>query len=147
MSNFQGGAGTAWYLLDTTKAIKPFILQVRRDYAFVSKTAVADDNVFMGNEFVYGVDGRLNVGYGLWQLAYASKQTLDMTNYAAARASMMSVKSDGGKTAERHAQRAAGAAEPGKGRAGHGAGRAPGQRCHQHLPKHRPRGGGAPGWP
>lgn len=97
VSNFQGGAGTAWYLLDTTKAIKPFILQMRRDYSFMSKTAITDDNVFVGNEFVYGVDGRLNVGYGLWQLGYASKQTLDMTNYAAARAAMMSFKSDGGK--------------------------------------------------
>lgn len=97
VSNFQGGAGTAWYLLDTTKAIKPFILQMRRDYGFVSKTAISDDNVFLGNEFVYGVDGRLNVGYGLWQLGYASKQTLDTTNYAAARAAMMNFKSDGGK--------------------------------------------------
>lgn len=97
VSNFGGGAGTAWYLLDTSKAIKPFILQLRREYAFVSKTAVTDDNVFDKNEYVYGVDGRLNVGYGLWQMAYASKQTLDVTNYAAARTAMMSFKSDGGK--------------------------------------------------
>ena len=97
VSNFQGGSGTAWYLLDTTKAIKPFILQMRREYAFTSKTSLTDDNVFDKKEFVYGVDGRLNVGFGLWQLGYASKQTLDSTNYGASRAAMMSVKSDAGK--------------------------------------------------
>lgn len=97
VSNHGGGAGTAWYLLDTSKAIKPFILQMRRDYAFTPKTSLTDDNVFDKNEFVYGVDGRLNVGYGLWQLAYASKQTLDVTNYASARTAMMSFKSDGGQ--------------------------------------------------
>lgn len=97
VSNFGGGAGTAWYLLDTSRIIKPFILQKRRDYAFVSKTAMTDDNVFEGNAFVYGVDGRLNVGYGLWQMAYASKQALDVANYGAARSAMMSFKSDAGK--------------------------------------------------
>lgn len=97
VSNFGGGAGTAWYLLDTTKAIKPFILQMRRDYAFINKTSLDDDNVIDRNEFVYGVDGRLNVGFGLWQMAYASKQTLDATNYGAARSAMMGFKTDGGK--------------------------------------------------
>jgi len=97
VSNHGGGSGTAWYLLDTTKAIKPFILQMRRDYAFTSKTALTDDNVFDKKEFVYGVDGRLNVGFGLWQLGYASKQTLDSTNYGASRAAMMSFKADSGK--------------------------------------------------
>lgn len=97
VSNHGGGAGTAWYLLDTTKAIKPFILQMRRDYAFTAKTSMTDDNVFDKKEFVYGVDGRLNVGYGLWQLAYASKQALDVTGYAAARTAMMSFKGDNGK--------------------------------------------------
>lgn len=97
VSNHGGGGGTAWYLLDTSKAIKPFILQMRRDYAFTPRTSLTDDNVFDKNEFVYGVDGRLNVGFGLWQLGFGSKQTLDVTNYAAARTAMMSFKSDGGK--------------------------------------------------
>lgn len=97
VSNFQAGAGSAWYLLDTSKVLKPIILQMRKDYQFVSKTNVTDDNVFDRKEYVYGVDGRLNVGYGLWQQAFASKATLDVTNYAAARTAMMSFKSDGGK--------------------------------------------------
>jgi len=48
----------------------------------------------MNKEFSYGVDMRCNAGYGLWQLAYASKQTLNAANYAAARAAMMSLKGD-----------------------------------------------------
>lgn len=97
VSNFQAGGGSAWYLLDTSKVIKPIIFQKREDYRFVSRTSETDDNVFDRNEFVYGVDGRMNVGYGLWQQAYASKATLDITNYAAARSAMMSFKADSGK--------------------------------------------------
>lgn len=39
----------------------------------------------------------LNAGFGLWQLAYGSKQALTDVNYAAARAAMMSFKGDGGR--------------------------------------------------
>lgn len=97
VSNFQGGSGAAWYLVDTTKVIKPIIYQRRRPYAFVSKTSLTDDNVFTRNEFVWGADGRSNVGYGLWQLAYASKEGLDLQAYADARAAMQSQKADNGK--------------------------------------------------
>lgn len=97
VSNFQAGAGSAWYLLDTSKVIKPFILQKRRAYAFVNKTQATDENVFDRNEYVWGCDGRLNVGFGMWQQAFASKGTLDETNYDLARTAMMSFKADNGK--------------------------------------------------
>ncbi|CAN5754662.1 Mu-like prophage major head subunit gpT family protein [soil metagenome] len=97
VANFAGGAGAAWYLLDTSKIIKPLIYQVRKDYSFVSKTREEDDNVFFSKEYVYGVDARSNVGFGLWQLAYASKNALDANAYGAARAAMMSMKGDNGK--------------------------------------------------
>ncbi len=97
VSNFAGGSGPAWYLLDTSKVIKPFIYQKRSDYQFVSKDKPDDDNVFNKNEYVYGADGRSNVGVGLWQLAYASKQPLTPENYGAARAALMSMKGDNGK--------------------------------------------------
>lgn len=97
VSNFQAGAGSAWYLLDTSKVLKPIILQMRKEYQFVSKTAATDDNVFDRKEYVWGCDGRLNVGYGLWQQAFASKAVLDVANYAAARTAMMSFKADNGK--------------------------------------------------
>lgn len=97
VSNFGGGAGNAWFLLDTTKIIKPMIFQKRRDYSFVPKTRIDDDNVFERNEFVFGSDARVNVGYGLWQLAYGSKQALDATSYAAAYTAMTAFKADSGK--------------------------------------------------
>lgn len=39
----------------------------------------------------------VDVGYGLWQLAWGSQQTLNAANYAAARAAMMSFRGEGGK--------------------------------------------------
>jgi len=97
VSNFQGGSGRPWFLLDTNRVIKPLILQKRRDYAFVSKQDPADENVFNRNEFVYGADGRCNVGYSLWQLAYASREPLDANAFNDAYASMQSFKGDHGR--------------------------------------------------
>jgi phage major head subunit gpT-like protein len=76
VSNFGGGAGTAWYLADLSRPVKPIILQKRKDFTFVAKDKETDDNVFDQNEFVYGSDARANVGFGFWQYAYASKDTL-----------------------------------------------------------------------
>ncbi|MDX2094356.1 MAG: Mu-like prophage major head subunit gpT family protein [Alphaproteobacteria bacterium] len=97
VSNSGGGAGNAWFLLDVSKPIKPVILQKRRDYALTAKDNPEDENVFMRNEFVYGVDARVNVGFGLWQLAYGSRQPLDVAAYEAARASVLSRTGDHGK--------------------------------------------------
>lgn len=96
VSNFGGGSGPAWYLLDTTQIVKPFILQKRRDYKFVAMDNENDTNTFMRDEYLYGVDGRLNVGVGLWQLAYASKQPLTEENLNAAYDAMRAFKGDNG---------------------------------------------------
>jgi len=96
VSNTGGGAGTAWYLLDLSRPVKPLILQVRKRPELVSLDRPEDENVFMRKKYLYGVDDRKNAGYGLWQLAYGSKQTLDATGYANARAAMMSFKNDEG---------------------------------------------------
>jgi len=96
VSNDSGGAGLAWYLMDASKAIKPVIAQFRRDYQFVALDKIDDWRNFMAKELMYGVDARLNVGFGLWQLAHRSAQDLTIDNYAAARAAMMSIKSDAG---------------------------------------------------
>lgn len=97
VSNSQGGAGTPWFLLDTTRVMRPLILQKRKPYNFVSMDQEKDENVFNRKEYVYGVDARLNVGFGLWQLAYASQQTLDATNFGAAYAAMQGLKGDNGR--------------------------------------------------
>ena len=93
----QSGAGPAWFLLDTSRALKPLIYQERRPYRLVSKDRPEDDNVFNNKEFVYGVDGRSNAGFGLWQLAFGSKAELTPANYEAARAAMMAFKGDEGR--------------------------------------------------
>jgi phage major head subunit gpT-like protein len=96
VSNYGGGAGTAWYLLDTGRFIKPFIYQERQAPQLVAMDSLQDENVFMRKKYRYGVDYRGQVGYALWQLAYASKDTLNSTNYAAAREAMMAFRNDKG---------------------------------------------------
>lgn len=63
---------TAWFLFDTSRAIKPLIFQQRKKPEFVSMDASNDQNVFMKKQYIYGVDCRDNAGFGLWQLAYGS---------------------------------------------------------------------------
>ncbi len=94
VSNMQAGAGNPWFLLDTSRPLKPLILQMRKDYDFKSMTNTDDEAVFMRDEFRYGVDARLNTGYGFWQMAFGSKLALDQTNFDAAIEAMMSFKSD-----------------------------------------------------
>lgn len=97
VSNHGGGSGTPWFLLDTSRPLKPLIFQKRREYELKAMTDAQDEGVFMRDEYRYGVDARCNVGYGFWQMAYGSKQTLDETNYGSARAAMMAMKSDTGR--------------------------------------------------
>lgn len=92
----SGGSGAYWYLFDTTRVVKPFIFQKRKDYNFVPLNQDNAPNVFMRNEFVYGVDARVNVGYGLWQLGFASNQPLNATNYQAARTAMGTIRLENG---------------------------------------------------
>lgn len=97
VANTDGGAGAPWFLIDVSRALKPIILQKRKDFNFVAKDKETDDNVFGLNEYVYGADARANVGYGFWQFAWGSKQALNATNYAAARAALMGMKGDYGR--------------------------------------------------
>jgi len=97
VSNTGGGAGAPWFLLDVSRSLKPIILQKRKDFTFVAKDKPTDGNVFDNNEFVYGSDARMNVGFGFWQFAYGSKQPLDAASYEAARQALTGMKGDGGK--------------------------------------------------
>jgi len=97
VSNSGGGSGSPWFLIDSSRAIKPLLFQQRKTPEFVAMNRLTDDNVFFQKQFIYGVDSRDNVGFSLWQLAYGSKQTLDAAAYAVARAAMMNVTDDGGK--------------------------------------------------
>lgn len=97
VSNFQGGSGTAWYLLDTSRAVRPIIWQEREKYEFQQLTQDGSEYVFKNDRYLYGVRARVNAGFGLWQMAYGSKEPLNASNYAAARAAMMSATADGGR--------------------------------------------------
>jgi phage major head subunit gpT-like protein len=97
VANLAGGSGTAWYLMDTSRAVKPFIFQLRREVQLVRMDRQDDEHAFMRKKMRYGVDYRGAAAFGLWQLAYASKETLSAANYAAARAAMMSVKNAEGR--------------------------------------------------
>lgn len=50
----------------------------------------------MRDEYLYGVDARVNVGYGLWQTAVRCTKDLDAASYAEARALMASYKNEAG---------------------------------------------------
>ncbi|RFF44215.1 Mu-like prophage major head subunit gpT family protein [Xanthomonas campestris] len=99
-SNYDsnGGAGVTWYLLDTSRALKPIIFQDRKKPNFVALNQETDENVFMRNEYIFGVDARNNVGFGFWQQAYASRKPLTAENLQAAYTAMAERKGDNGRT-------------------------------------------------
>jgi len=97
VSNFAGGSGAPWFLLDTSRVIQPVILQKRRPYHFVTLDGEKDENVFMRDEYIYGADARLNAGFGLWQLAQASRQALDANNFNAVYSAMQGMQGDNGR--------------------------------------------------
>lgn len=96
VSNYQAGAGPAWYLLDLSRPVRPFVYQERMPFVMQRRDRDSDDNVFDRDQYLYGVRGRCNVGFGLWQLAYASKAPLTGENYGAARAAMAKLRGDNG---------------------------------------------------
>lgn len=97
MANTDGGSGAPWFLIDTSRALKPVLYQVRKEFDFVSRTRPDDPAVFDKDEYVYGVKGRSNVGFGFWQFAWGSKQTLTADRYEAGRAAIMGMKGDYGR--------------------------------------------------
>ena len=98
VSNMQDGEGDVWFLLDTTKVVKPIVFQNRQAFNFANLTDMSkSDHAFMRNEYLFGVDGRCNVGYGLWQTAFASKAPLTKDNVMKARAAMMAYKGENGE--------------------------------------------------
>lgn len=98
VSNFTDGVNPAWFLLDTSRPLKPFIFQERRKPTFEAKTDPGkSDTVFISNKYLYGVDARDNAGYGFWQCAYMSKDVLNSDNLDAAIQAMMEFKADGNR--------------------------------------------------
>ena len=97
VSNFGGGAGTPWFLLDVSRPVKPLVFQTRIPYQMQRVDKDSDSGVFLHDEYTYGIRARVNAGFGLWQFAHGSRQTLDAANYAAARVAMQGMRYDGGR--------------------------------------------------
>jgi phage major head subunit gpT-like protein len=97
VSNMQAGTSPAWFLLDTTRAMKPLIWQTREDYKFTTLSDDRDANVFYREEYIYGIRARVNAGFGLWQLAFGSKAPLNAANYVDARKKMGAYVGDRGR--------------------------------------------------
>lgn len=64
---------TAWYLLDNSGLIKPFVVQVRQAPNFVYLNNPTDPNVFWAKQFIFGVDSRSAYDVSLWFKALRSK--------------------------------------------------------------------------
>jgi len=97
VSNMQDGAGDPWFLLDLSRVIKPLILQIRRKARIIAMHNPNDPSVWERDEFQYGVDDRKNVGFGLWQLAWASKADMTHDNFEIGVSAMGSLKNDNGE--------------------------------------------------
>ncbi|RUT27393.1 head protein [Asaia sp. W19] len=83
--------GPAWYLLCTTRALKPIIFQTRSPFTVTARTRLDSDNVFENREFQWGVDGRCAAGVGFWQFAYRSTRPLTIQSFGDAKAAMASL--------------------------------------------------------
>lgn len=71
----KGSADDNWFLMDTKRPIKGLILQQRSDVPIefsALESASGSESAFMRDRYLYGVRGRYNVGFGLWQTVYGS---------------------------------------------------------------------------
>jgi phage major head subunit gpT-like protein len=98
VSNYQAGAGPAWYLLDVSKPVKPWLWWTKIAPKMVPKTSESDDIVFWRDQMVWGARARGGGGYGLWQYAYKSKAPLTPENLEAAELAMRDRVDDTGET-------------------------------------------------
>lgn len=67
---------TQWFLLDTSKPVKPFIYQQRKAPVFVQQTDPENEGVFTRKKFKFGAEARAAGAYGFWQLAWGSTGTV-----------------------------------------------------------------------
>ncbi|MFQ2011813.1 Mu-like prophage major head subunit gpT family protein [Aeromonas sp. 700377] len=92
-----GYQGEPWFLLDTSRALKPVIFQDRKSPQLIAMTKVDDEAVFTRKEFRYGVDCRDAAGFGFWQLAFANKRALTPDNLWDSFSRMREFQADGGR--------------------------------------------------
>lgn len=62
---------TAWFVFDSKRAVRPLVLQMRREFEF-DALEMNSETGFMRDQYLYGIRGRYNVGFGDWRAAYGS---------------------------------------------------------------------------
>ena len=62
---------TNWFLLDSKRAVRAIVLQMRREFEFNALEMNSEEG-FLRDRYLYGVRGRYNVGFGDWRTAYGS---------------------------------------------------------------------------
>lgn len=93
IANYTAGASTfPWFLIDTTKVLRPLIWQTRRPFVVKPLFAAGSELLATLNEFQWGVDGRCNAGFGLWQLAAMSTLPLTPANMITVYTNMASIR-------------------------------------------------------
>lgn len=98
VANVTAGVGEAWYLLDCSKVLKPFIFQERTKPELETKfNPSTSDDVFNKDLYQWGIRYRGAAGYGFWQMAHMSKAPLNSDAFVAARTAMRTLKGDGGR--------------------------------------------------
>ncbi len=70
-----GGGATPWYLLDCSARAKPLIMAARKSPVF-SQEKSDSSHRFETGEIRWKIQGRMWMGYGLWQRAYCSETAL-----------------------------------------------------------------------
>lgn len=68
-----GVANAAYYVLDLTQPIRPFIFQNRKNLEFAALDQSNSPENFLRKTLYYGVDGRFAFGYGDWRMAYKAQ--------------------------------------------------------------------------
>lgn len=86
------GDEIAWYMLDTTRALKPIIFQ-EREKAVLKQL---DYRVQEYNEYVYGIKARFSAGYGFWQMAHKCTLELNQANLKTVISAMKAIKDEKG---------------------------------------------------
>ncbi|EQB7258406.1 Mu-like prophage major head subunit gpT family protein, partial [Escherichia coli] len=89
--------GEPWFLIDDSQVLKPIIWQTRRAFKFEALDDLNSEHTFKNNEFLYGVDGRCNAGFGFWQTAVGSRAALTAENYESAGNLLRGMKATNGE--------------------------------------------------
>lgn len=96
VSNMQAGAAAPWFLLCTSMPLKPLIRQVWKEPRNLEMTGETDESRWKRNAYQFGIEADDGYGYGFWQMAFGSQDTLNESNFNAAFEAIMERKDDEG---------------------------------------------------